>query len=197
MSEALKIADRMIKIVIASPSDVVRERELLLNHLPAKFTRYKYEELCNARIIVEGWEDVPSQTGYAQDIINSTLIKNADIVIAIFRHKLGGPTINIKTGNDRSPSGTAEELLYAIKKNKKNKRPIGMAFFYAKPPFMHLFSFKIKKEWKRLEDFKKEIVNEILYKLYDDDEDELLRTLCKDICQLIRTHKILAVQDTE
>jgi len=187
------MAYRIIKIVVASPSDVVRERELLLNHLPAKFVRDKFEELCNARIIVEGWEEVPSQTGYAQDIINSVLIKNADIVIAVFRHKLGSPTINIKTGKNRFPSGTAEELLYAIRKNKQNKKPMGMAFFYSKPPSFSILSFKQKKEWARLEEFKREISNEILYKIYDEDEEKLLRTLCKDICELIRTHKLLAV----
>lgn len=186
------MVDRIIKIVIASPSDVVRERELLLNHLPAKFARDKFEELCNARLIVEGWEEIPSQVGYPQDIINTSLIKNADIVIAIFRHKLGSPTINTRTGKNRYPSGTAEELLFAIKKNKQNKKPLGMAFFYKNPPYFSFFSNKAKGEWKRLEDFKKEITNKILYKIYDDDEDRLLTTLCKDICELIKTHKILA-----
>ena len=187
--------DRIIKIVIASPSDVVKERKSLFDKLQTFFTRFKYEELCNARIIVEGWENIPSQSGYAQDIINSTLIKKADIVLALFKHKLGNPTLNTKTGLDRSPSGTAEELRYAISQNKKNNKPLAMVYYYEYPPNWTCFSPNKKKEWKRLEDFKKEIRNEIIYQFYNDDEDKFLRTVCDDICNNIRTHKLFVKQE--
>jgi hypothetical protein len=145
---------RTIKVVIASPSDVIIERGFLLNSLETKFRREKFEDLCHTRIIVEGWEHLPSQTGYAQDIINSELIRKAHIVIAVFRHKIGSPTINNNTGQTRSPSGTAEELLYAIKKNRNNNKPIGMAYFYGKPPKLSLFFHsgveKNGKDWRRL-----------------------------------------------
>jgi hypothetical protein len=185
------MVERIIKVVIASPSDVIRERKSLLDKLQTYFTRYKYEDLCNARIIVEGWENVPSQSGYTQDIINSTLIKNADIVLALFRHKLGNPTINTKTGKDRSPSGTAEELRYAINQNKKNRKPLAMLFYYENPPRLNFFAFKAKDEWKNLQAFKEEIRTEIRHKLYDDNEEKLLRTVCDDICDNIRNHKLL------
>ncbi len=185
------MADRIIKVVVASPSDVVKEREVLLNYLPTKFARDKYEELCNARIIVEGWEDVPSQSGYTQDIINSTIIKGADIVLAVFRHKLGSPTINIRTGNHRAPSGTAEELLYAIHQNKKNKKPLAMLYYYEKPPIWSLISCRYRREWNRLEKFKKEIRNEIRHQFYTDDTEALLRTICLELCKNIREHKLL------
>jgi hypothetical protein len=181
---------RKIKIIIASPSDVNMERELLLNSLETKFRRENFEDLCKARIIVEGWEYLPSQTGYAQDIINSELIRKADIVIAVFRHRLGSPTINIKTGQLRSSSGTAEELMYAINKNRNNNKPVGMAYFYGKPPKFSLFSFRARKEWKRLETFKKEISHQMIYKIYND-PDHVLDIACKDICQNIMNHPVL------
>lgn len=181
--------DRKIKVVIASPSDVKIERELLLNNLETKFRREKFTDLCNAMIIVEGWEYLPSQTGCPQDIINSELIKKSDIVIAVFRHKLGSPTINIKTGETRSISGTAEELLFAIKENKSNNKPLGMAYFYGKPPRLSIFSISGKKEWHRLEIFKKEISQQMIYKIYHD-PNQILDIACREICQNIRNHPV-------
>jgi hypothetical protein len=176
-----------IRVLIASPGDVVRERELLLDKLETKFRREHYEERCGARIIVEGWEYVASQTGYAQDIINSDLVAKSNIILAVFRHKLGSPTIDIKTGKDRSPSGTAEELLFAIRNKLIANPPLGMAYFYSIAPSPSLDSLdydKIKTDWNRLKEFKEEIKNEILYKPYKI-EEEILDIACKDICENI------------
>lgn len=176
-----------IRILIASPSDVLRERELILEKIETKFRREHYEERCNARIIVEGWEYIPSQTGYTQDIINSDLVKKANIILAVFRHRLGSPTIDIKTGKDRSPSGTAEELLYAIRNKEIKNPPIGMAYFYANAPVISLDSIDFDKtntEWTRLKEFKKAIEKEILYKTYKL-EEEILEIICKDLCENI------------
>lgn len=181
---------KVIKVLIASPSDVIRERELLLDKLETKFRREHFEERCSARIVVDGWEFVPSQTGYAQDIINNDLVKKANIILAVFRHKLGSPTIDIKTGKDRSPSGTAEELLYAIRNKVIKIPPLGMAYFYANAPVLSLDSIdfdKVKTEWTRLKEFRDEIKNEILYKKYNH-EEEILEVVCKDICDNIKKY---------
>ncbi len=184
--------ERKIKVVIASPADTFNERKLLLDKLQTYFTRYQYEDLCHARLIVNGWEDVPSQSGYPQDTINEALIKKADILLALFRHKLGNPTINLKTGENRSPSGTAEELLFALNQNKKNRKPLAMLYYYDCPPSLNLFSVKAKKEWSKLQRFKEEIRTEIRHKLYNDDEEKLLRSVCDDICKNIKDHKLFA-----
>jgi len=179
-----------INILIASPSDVIRERELLLDKLETKFRRDRYEEICGTRIIVDGWENVASQTGYAQDIINNDLAAKSDIILAVFRHKLGSPTIDTKTGVDRSPSGTAEELLYAIRNKSLVKPPLGMAYFYSIAPVLSPDSIKsevIKKDWDRLQEFKESIKNEILYKPYNI-EEEILDIACKDIYTNINKH---------
>jgi hypothetical protein len=176
-----------IRILIASPGDVIRERELLLDKLETKFRREHFEERCGARIIVDGWEYVASQTGYAQDIINSDLVSKANIILSVFRHKLGSATIDIKTGKDRSKSGTAEELLYAIRNKEIDNPPLGMAYFYANAPVLSLDSVefdRIKKDWERLKEFREEIKNEILYKTYKH-EEEILDVTCKDICENI------------
>ena len=175
-----------IKVLIASPGDVIRERELLLDNLETKFRREHYEERCGARIIVDGWEIMASQTGYPQDIIKSDLVSKANIILAVFRHKLGSSTIDIKTGKDRSQSGTAEELLYAIRNNLL-KKPLGMAYFYANAPVFSLDSVgfdEVKTNWERLEKFRDEIKNEILYKSYKY-EEEILDITSKDLCENI------------
>lgn len=173
-----------IRVLIASPGDVIRERELLLDKLETKFRRDHFEERCGVRIIVEGWESIASQTGYAQDIINSDLVSKSNIILTVFRHKLGSPTIDIKTGKDRSPSGTAEELLFAIRNKILNNPPLGMAYFYANAPVLSLDSVefdKTKINWERLKEFRDEIKNEILYKTYKH-EEEILEITCRDIC---------------
>ncbi len=176
-----------VKILIASPGDVIRERELLLDKLETKFRREHFEERCGARIIVEGWEFVASQTGYAQDIINDDIVFKSNIILTVFRHKLGSPTIDIKTGQGRSKSGTAEELLYAIRNKEIAIPPLGMAYFYANAPVLSLDSVdfeRIRKDWERLKEFKEEIKKEILYKPYKH-EEEILEIACKDICDNI------------
>jgi len=110
--------------------------------------------------------------------------------LAIFKHKLGSPTIDVKTGKDRSQSGTAEELLFAIRNKLILTPPIGMAYFYAYAPVLSLDSvdFEIrKKDWERLKIFKEEIKNEILYKTYSKEED-LLDMISKDLSENIKKY---------
>ncbi|HEY0977745.1 MAG TPA: hypothetical protein VGE21_09760 [Flavobacteriales bacterium] len=176
-----------IRVLIASPGDVAIERELLLDKLETKFRRDHYEERCGARIIVEGWEVVASQTGYPQDIINSDLVAKANIILAVFRHKLGSPTIDLKTGKDRAASGTAEELLYAIRNKEIANPPLGMAYFYANAPVISLDSIdftRVQEDWDRLKQFRNEIKNEILYKSYSI-EESILDVVAKDLCDNI------------
>ena len=131
---------------------------------------------------VNGWEDLASQNGYSQDLINKKLINESDFVIAIFKHKLGTPTLNLSDREQKAESGTVEELLQALD-NAKNNHPIGMAYFFSKAPVISLDSpdkEKIEKEWNRLTDFKKLIQDKMLYKPYTDSND-LLMIVLKDL----------------
>lgn len=176
-----------IQILIASPSDTSVERELLFNSLETKFRRDGFEAQCGKRVIVRGWEELASQSGYGQDIINEQMLKNVDIVLAIFKHKLGTPTIDPTTSAIREKSGTAEELLYAIRNSTIANPPLGMAYFFAEAPSMSFESIDFQKsfdEWKRLKEFKNEIKEKILYKEFTSPE-QLLTLACKDIAQNI------------
>jgi hypothetical protein len=171
-----------INIVIASPGDTQSERTLLLDKLETQFRRGNHEKHCGKRLIVHGWEDLASQPGYPQDIINKKIINEMDFVIAFFRHKLGTPTINIKSGKVRAKSGSVEELLQAIDNTKKNA-PIGMAYFYSKAPNISLDTpdFEaIRENWQKLDAFKKSIQNKVIYKPYIE-VDNLLTTIVQDL----------------
>lgn len=171
-----------VRVVIASPGDTASERKMLLDSLEVRFRRDNHENHCGFRIIVNGWEDLASQSGYAQDVINEKVIDESDFVVALFKHKLGTPTTDTSTGLQRAESGTAEELLQALDKTKDN-HPIGMAYFFSKAPVISLDSSdkdKIEKEWQRLTDFKDSIKDKMIYKPYTD-SNELMSIVLKDL----------------
>jgi hypothetical protein len=171
-----------INIVIASPGDTQVERKLLLDSLEIQFRRGNHESHCKKRLIVHGWEDLASQNGYPQDVINDKIIEEVDFVVALFKHKLGTPTYNQTTGKKRAESGTAEELLQAMD-NTKTNHPLGMAYFYSKAPVISIDSTDlttIKKNWDDLELFKKKIQNKMIYKPYTESSD-LMKSIIGDL----------------
>jgi len=171
-----------VRVVIASPGDTDSERRMLLDSLEGRFRRDNHEGHCGFRIIVDGWEDLASQPGYAQDVINERIIDESDFVVAVFKHKLGTPTTDTSTGLQRAESGTAEELLQALDKTK-DSHPIGMAYFFSKAPVISLDSpdkDKIEKEWQRLGEFKDSIKDRMIYKPYTDG-NELMSIVLKDL----------------
>lgn len=171
-----------INIVIASPGDTQIERKFLLESLEIQFRRGNHESHCKKRLIVHGWEDLASQNGYPQDVINEKIINEVDFVVALFKHKLGSPTYNQDSGEKRAESGTAEELLQALD-NSKTDHPLGMAYFYSKAPVISIDSSNlttIKKNWDDLEKFKKRIQNQMIYKPYTESTD-LMKTIIEDL----------------
>ena len=171
-----------IKILIASPGDVMRERELLLDTLESRFRR-DHEKSVGYRVILTGWEQLPSVTGYPQDSINQMLTTQVDIIVGIFKHRLGTPTVDQKTGDRRSESGAAEEILYAL----NGKGPLGMVYFSSKAPAQRLDNPNIDDElnqFRRLEKFKKEILNKVMLKNYRDAKD-LITIVNDDLAKVI------------
>jgi len=171
-----------IHAVIASPGDTSQIRQLILDKLEIQFRRGNHEIHCNKRLIVHGWEDLASQNGYAQDVINEKIISQMDIVVAIFKHKLGTPTYDQLTGTQRAESGTAEELMQALDTSNL-EHTIAMTYFFSKAPFISLDSpdkKKIEDDWMKLKEFKKKIQNQIIYKPYTD-ENELMQIILNDL----------------
>ena len=178
-----------IHIAIASPNDLMAERRLLLDSLEINFRRNNHEQHCGHRLIVHGWEDLPSQNGYAQDVINNHIIKEVDFVVSLFKHKLGTPTIDVATGIIREESGTVEELLQTLDYSNRN-HPLGMTYFYSKAPMVSLDAPNlqiINNEWHALETFKNTIKDKVVYKPFTNKE-ELMQTILKDLEENILSH---------
>lgn len=98
---------RVYNIMIASPSDVSQERQTIRE---AIFEwNYKHSHLNRMVLIPLGWEThaVPllgeGQDRRGQKVINDMVLKNADVLVAIFKSRIGSPT-------GRSASGTIEEI---------------------------------------------------------------------------------------
>ncbi|SIT31503.1 hypothetical protein SAMN05421788_110201 [Filimonas lacunae] len=169
---------------------MIKERDILLHRLSSTFYKNNHQEHCGFSIVADGWEDLASQPGYAQDVINEKLINECDFVIAVFKHKLGSATKN-SDGSVRAPSGTAEELLQSLDIKKLDK-PIGMTYFFHAAPVISLDApdKQAKEEqWFKLQDFKKELQNRIMYKSYSDPQD-LLRLVALDLEKSIKDYII-------
>lgn len=176
-----------LNLLIASPSDVAKEREILLNYLERNFRTVGYEKSLGLRLITNGWEELPSQTGYGQDIINDLVLPRIDIVIGILKHKLGTPTKD-EAGKIRAESGTAEEIYYAIEKNPSTV--LCMLYVFSKAPspsFDDVGYEQIKENWDRVQAFRTKIQSKVLYKTYST-ESELLDLVTKDIAKNVETY---------
>jgi hypothetical protein len=175
-----------INVFIASPSDANVERQIILDKLETQFRRQKFEEISGGRIIVNGWEELPSQVGLPQDIINQELVQSSHIIIAIIKHKLGTPIYDRISNEKRSISGTVEELMFAIKRQQVNELPIGMIYFYKdRPTTDKIENPQVENEYSEVEKFKEYIQDEMIFKYYSN-VDELLQLICKDLSDNIR-----------
>ena len=96
---------RVLSVLIASPMDVARHRDALDRGIQL-WNRGPLSKHLNVVLEVLRWEHdaVPMLgQGDAQQVINTQLADEADIVVALFHSRLGSPT-------ERHPSGTAEEI---------------------------------------------------------------------------------------
>jgi hypothetical protein len=89
--------------MIASPGDVAEERDVIRtvihdwNDVNASISRLM--------LAAVGWEthSSPELGARPQELINSRLLKDCDLLVGVFWTRLGTPT-------GKSPSGTVEEL---------------------------------------------------------------------------------------
>ena len=126
---------KVYRVLIASPSDLSKERELLpdvlhdWNRLNAATTGISFQPA--------KWElDVYPQMGKtAQDLLNKSLVDECDILIGMFWTRVGQPTKNAE-------SGTAEEIKRFLAAKK-----LAMLYFSQVPVPHNLLDVK---QWARL-----------------------------------------------
>jgi hypothetical protein len=94
---------KAIEIMIASPIDVVNERQAVRDVIAEwNAVHSRREAVC---LMAVGWEthSSPELAGRPQQIINERVLENADLLVGIFWTRVGSPT-------GKSISGSVEEI---------------------------------------------------------------------------------------
>ena len=118
---------KQIRIVVASPNDVIKECEALFSIID-RVNRNTAERL--GLILMLGRWETDTYPGFhvdgPQGLVDSILkIEDCDILIGIFWKRFGTPTSDGKTG-------TEHEFYNAYEAWKKNRRPQIMLYFNLK-----------------------------------------------------------------
>lgn len=102
---------RVVEVMIASPSDVVAERQAVREVLNA--WNVVHARSRKALLVPVGWEthSAPELGGRPQQMINDRLLAPCDLLVGIFWTRLGSPT-------GMAASGTVEEIEEHIKAGK-------------------------------------------------------------------------------
>ena len=131
---------RVLRVLIASPGDVQTERDAIVQAI----LRWDANRSAGAGLLFlpRRWEidAVPQLTGTdGQTVINEQLVRDADVVIAVFHSRLGAAT-------PRAASGTAEELQHAHEAGK----PVHVWFSRAGfPPNVDLAQISALREFRQ------------------------------------------------
>jgi hypothetical protein len=144
---------KVFKVMIASPADVLNERDIIRNAL-VKWNAVNSESRKIVLLPVD-WEthSTPEMGDYPQKILNKQILKDSDLLVGVFWIRIGTPT-------HEYPSGTVEEIEEHIKTNK--------------PAMIYFSSVKVKpdeidtKQYNELNKFKDSLKTRGLYKTYSD-----------------------------
>lgn len=113
---------KVLRIMIASPSDVVRERKVI----PEVINQWNAEnsDLFGVVVLPIMWEihSTPEMGERPQAIINRQVLEKADALIGAFWSRLGTPT-------GTAPSGTVEEIEEIRKQGKR------VLLYFSKAPY--------------------------------------------------------------
>lgn len=131
---------RVIRVVIASPSDVAEERGVARDVI-LEWNAVNAEDRATVLLPIL-WEThaVPAMGERAQEVINKQLIRDADVLVGVFWTRIGTPT-------GVAPSGTVEEIEEHV---KKGTGP--MLYFSAAPvrlDFVDEHQYRALKEFRQ------------------------------------------------
>ncbi|HEX4041259.1 MAG TPA: hypothetical protein VHY10_06120 [Xanthobacteraceae bacterium] len=171
----------VLHVLIASPSDVESEREIIARSLH-DWNALNSQDTGKVLLPVM-WEShsAPSMSGRPQGVINDQLVRACDMLIGAFWTRLGSPT-------GVEESGTIEEIKWFL----KNKKPVMLYFSKAPIPQDKLDVDQIA----RLNKFKAEIKDRGLQDFYDS-PDDLMRKLPRHITRIAREITVGTVVDAK
>lgn len=154
-ADSMAFESHVLQVLIASPSDTKEARDETEKALHGWNSARALRE--QVILLPRRWESdsVPRMGGGdGQEVINSQLVDNSDIVIVIFNSKIGQAT-------PRAISGTAEELERAVGQGKH------VHVFFSDAPV----SRDALESAKEVEEFKKSLETKGLYGSFSDAAD--------------------------
>lgn len=160
-----------LKVMIASPSDVTAERHMAREVIDEWNAIHATER--RTVLLPVGWDTnaTPAAGDRPQAIINKQILRDTDLLVAIFWTRLGTPT-------GAAASGTIEE----IEEHIGAGRP-AMLYFSAAPVLLDSVN---NDQYKALQEFKKSISQRALVQNYDsvaDFRNKLVRQLAQTIIE--------------
>lgn len=162
----------VFKVMIASPGDVQDERAAIRAAIHEWNSIHSEER--QIVLMPVGWEthSYPLMGDRPQAIINSQILQNCDLLVAVFWTRLG-------TDTGEAPSGTVEE----IEKHMESGKPT-MLYFSGAPVLPDSLD---QKQYKALKKFQNECQNAGLYEQYFSLE-EFRNKFPRQLGQIINTH---------
>ena len=108
----MPIDTKLYRVLIASPSDVSEERNIVKEEID-RWNSIHSKDM-NIVLLPTGWETdaTPDLRERGQAIINRQLVNDCDLLIGIFRNRIGTPT-------PEAESGTVEEIEKAANEGKR------------------------------------------------------------------------------
>lgn len=168
----------IVRALIASPSDVQKERQAIPEVIAAWNATHSLER----RIIIEPvkWEShaVPGLEGRPQEMVNKQLVDICDFLIGVFWTRLGTPT-------GVAPSGTAEE----INEFREAGKPV-LLYFSSQPVVPESID---PKQYEMLKSFRAEMEQLGLIERYSEVgelREKLTRHLTSVVNRLVDTSQI-------
>ncbi len=143
---------RVYQIMIASPSDVKQERDIIRKVI------YEWNETNSSKekvvLLPVGWEThgSPAVGDRAQAILNKEILEPCDLLIGVFWTRIGSST-------GKAVSGTVEE----INRHTDAGKP-AMIYFSEKPAQLSKIDLE---QYHRLKEYQKEIQGKALTESYD------------------------------
>jgi len=168
---------KLIKVFLASPSDVKIERDLVFSlkddfdHMIGKPNQIRFEFV--------NWERsaYPGVGADAQEVINNAINQDFNIFLGLFWQRFGTPT-------NRAESGTKEEFDIAYKMYQDNPDNIHIMLYFKTSP-ADIYQIDLE-QFQKVKDFKTEVQNlGVLY--YEFDKiDQLKNFLMIHLSSIIR-----------
>lgn len=167
------------KVMIASPSDVSAERNIIRSVLAE--WNVIHSETNKIVLLPIGWEThiSPHMGESPQSYINEKILKDCDLLVGVFWTRIG-------TATDNYPSGTIEEIEEHIKTGKPT-----MLYFSEKPvepgnidqnQYKQLEKFRescekrgIFETFKDINDFKEKLFRQLQIKINEDEHFKIIK----------------------